>query len=163
MSYLRIGPHTSVAAGFCKAVEENHSIGANTFQFFTRNPRGGRARELSEKEIREMKKLIDEYGFSDIMAHAPYTVNPASAKPRIRKSARELMSKDLQRLEMLPCSLYNIHPGNHTGIGTQKGIENVASLINEVYKKEYSTTILLETMSGKGTQIGTRFEALNTL
>jgi len=162
---LIIGPHLSIAGGFKKAGEEAVKIEANTFQFFTRNPRGGKAKAIDPKDVTELRLIMDEQGFGSLLAHAPYTLNMCSAKSEIREFARMVFKEDLLRLEELPCELYNFHPGSHTGQGVEKGIEWIVQILNEEMWAGQKTTVILETMSGKGkgTEIGRNFEEISTI
>lgn len=135
-------------------------IGANTFQFFTRNPRGSRAKPVDPADAEALIALMRENHFGTILAHAPYTINPCSKTERTREFARETMADDLARMEYLPGNLYNFHPGSHTGQGVETGIEEIADTLNQILKEEQHTTVLLETMAGKGTEIGGRFEEI---
>jgi deoxyribonuclease-4 len=139
------------------------SIGANVFQFFSRNPRGGSAKAIDEKDISDFLKLAEERGISDFLAHAPYTLNACAEKAHLRQFARETMADDLRRMEYLPGNLYNFHPGSHVGQGTDAGIELIAAALNEVLKPEQTTPVLLETMAGKGSEVGGRFEELRAI
>lgn len=160
---LIIGPHLSIAGGFKKAGEEALKINANTFQFFTRNPRGGKAKAIDEKDVAGLKTIMDNQGFGPLLAHAPYTLNMCSAKPETREFARMIFKDDLMRLEELPCELYNFHPGSHTGQGVEKGIEWIAEILNDEMWADQKTMVVLETMSGKGTEIGRNFEELKLI
>lgn len=160
---LIIGPHLSIAGGFKKAGKEALSIGANTFQFFTRNPRGGKAKALDLKDVAELETIMTNNGFGPLLAHAPYTLNMCSATSETRDFARMAFKEDLLRLEELPCRLYNFHPGSHTGQGVEKGIEWIISMLNDEIWADQKTTVVLETMSGKGTEIGRNFEELKTI
>lgn len=160
---FKIGCHLSASKGYAHLAEESHSIGANTFQFFTRNPRGGNAKPIDEKDIEEFHKLAKEYGIEIILAHAPYTLNCCSDKPDIRKFAINTMKDDLRRMEYTPNNLYNFHPGSHVGQGTEAGIQYIINALNEVLTKEQTTTVLLETMAGKGSEIGSKFEELRQI
>ncbi len=157
---MNIGCHLSTTKGYYKMGEEALSIDANTFQFFTRNPRGGKAKAIDERDINKLKDLMKENNFSKILAHAPYTLNPCSSKEETREFALEMMEDDLRRMEYLPNQLYNFHPGSHTGQGMEVGINQIIELLNKVMKEEQTTTVLLETMAGKGTEVGSRFEEL---
>ena len=156
----RIGCHLSVADGYLSMGETALAIGADTMQFFTRNPRGSRAKAIDREDVRRFLVFCDEHGIGDLLAHAPYTLNPCSANPDTRQFALETMREDLQRLELLPHSMYNFHPGCHTGQGVQTGIEQIASLLNTILQEVQTTTVLLETMAGKGSEVGSRFEEL---
>ncbi len=143
--------------------EEAHRIGANTFQFFTRNPRGGSAKAIDENDIAEFQKLAREYGIEVILAHAPYTLNCCSDKPEVREFAINTMKDDLSRMEYTPNQLYNFHPGSHVGQGIETGIEYIIDALNMVLTAEQSTTVLLETMAGKGSEIGSQFEEIRQI
>ena len=158
-----IGCHLSASKGFLHMAKEAVSIGANTFQFFTRNPRGFAAKDIDEKDVREFLKYTEENGFGKILAHAPYTLNPSSADERVRDLALRIMEDDMARMEYIPGNLYNFHPGSHVGQGAQKGIELTAELLNTILKPNQTTTVLLETMSGKGSEIGRSFEELKAI
>jgi len=160
---LNIGPHLSIAKGFKKAGEEALLVNANTFQFFTRNPRGGKAKALDQKDVDGLVVIMKEHHFAPLLAHAPYTLNMCSAKPEIREFAQMVFKEDLARLENLPCELYNFHPGNHLGQGVEKGIELILQILNDEIWEGQKTTVILETMSGKGTEIGRSFEELKTI
>ncbi len=157
---LTIGCHMSVAKGFTAMGKQAVEIGANTLQFFTRNPRGGNAKELKEEDVQGFLKLAKEHGFGKLIAHAPYTLNACSDKPEVLDFARRAMKEDLERLEYLPGNYYNFHPGSHVGQGSQEGIRKIAGLLNEILTKEQRTTVLLETMAGKGSEVGRSFEEL---
>lgn len=160
---LNIGCHLSASKGFFHMAKEAVEIGANTFQFFTRNPRGFACKEISQKDIDEYEKAAKEGGFSKILAHAPYTLNPASADENVRSLAKRIMTDDMKRMEFVPGNLYNFHPGSHVGQGEEKGVELISDMLNEVLTKEQSTTVLLETMAGKGTEIGKTFAQLRQI
>lgn len=160
---LNIGCHLSISNGFEAIGKQALEIGANTFQFFTRNPRGGSARKIEQADVDALKQLMSENGFSQILAHAPYTMNLCSAKPEIREFALNTLKDDLQRMEYLPDNLYNFHPGSHTGQGVEKGTEQIISALNEAMFPEMNTTVLLETMAGKGSEIGGKFEELKAI
>ena len=153
-----IGCHLSISKGFAAAARDAASIGANTFQFFTRNPRGGKAKPLDEADLAAFAQLRDEFGIACILAHAPYTLNPASAKPETCEFALEVLSDDLVRMEqIMPGQLLNMHPGSHVGQGAEVGIEKIAATLNAVLAPEQTTTLLLETMAGKGSEVGRTF------
>ena len=160
---LNIGCHLSASKGFTHMAKEAISINANTFQFFTRNPRGFAAKDLDESDIESFKKIAKENNFAQILAHAPYTLNPSSADEKVRDLAFRIMKDDLERMEHTPGNLYNFHPGSHVGQGAQKGIELTAELLNKVLDKSQTTTVLLETMSGKGSEIGRSFEEIQRI
>lgn len=155
-----IGCHLSSSKGYANMARTAASIGANTFQFFTRNPRGGRAKDINPEDIAAFEEEAADAGITRILAHAPYTLNPAAAKPETREFALATLADDLSRMEATPGQLYNMHPGAHVGQGADAGIEKIADAINQVLKPEHSTTLLLETMAGKGTEIGGTFEEL---
>lgn len=157
---LTIGCHLSISNGFTAMGETALSIGANTFAFFTRNPRGGSVRALDLKDVAALARLMERHGFGRLVAHAPYTYNPCSAKEHARAFALEAMREDLERLEALPGNLYNFHPGAHTGQGPERGIELIADTLCRVMFPGQRTTVLLETMAGKGTEVGRSFEEL---
>lgn len=157
---LYIGSHLSSSKGFLHMAEEAVSIGANTFQFFTRNPRGSRAKEIDPEDVRAYLEYAQQHGIGTVIAHAPYTLNCAGKEERVREFARMTMEDDLKRLEQIPGCLYNFHPGSHVGQGVQIGIEWIADTLNEILSHQYRTEVLLETMAGKGTEIGGRFEEL---
>ena len=160
---LNIGCHLSVSKGYKAMGEEALKIGANTFQFFTRNPRGSKAKEINPSDVEALLELAKENNFALILAHAPYTLNACSADEGIRKFAMEVMVDDLNRMEYLPNNLYNFHPGNHVKQGTGKGIRYIINMLNTILKPEQTTTVLLETMSGKGTEVGRTFEELKQI
>lgn len=160
---LKIGCHLSSAKGFLAMGKDAIKIGANTFQFFTRNPRGGRAKELDLNDIAAYKELAEKQGFFPILAHAPYTLNACAANEGLREFAKNTMMDDLDRLEHLPGSLYNFHPGSHVKQGPEKGIELIAAQLNEILRPNQHTTVLLETMSGKGSEMGRSFEELRDI
>ncbi len=155
-----IGCHLSCSKGYENMAREATSIGANTFQFFTRNPRGGKAKDIDPADIAAFNRLAEEAGINTILAHAPYTLNPASAKPETREFAIQTLADDLMRMENTPNQMYNMHPGAHVGQGVDKGIELIAEALDQVLLPEQTTTLLLETMAGKGSEIGGKFEEL---
>ena len=157
---LRIGCHLSSSKGYLAMGKTAKSIGANTFQFFTRNPRGGAAKPLDPEDISAFLEYSKENDISQILAHAPYTLNAASKDNKIREFALMTMRDDIQRLEHTPGSIYNFHPGSHVGQGTDVGITLIVELLNEIITPEQTTTILLETMAGKGSEIGGKFEEI---
>ena len=157
---LTIGCHLSITNGFAAMGETALSVGANTFAFFTRNPRGGSVRALDLKDVAALARLMERHGFGPLVAHAPYTYNPCSAKEHARAFALEAMREDLERLEALPGNLYNFHPGAHTGQGPERGIELIADTLCQVMFPGQRTTVLLETMAGTGTEVGRSFEEL---
>ena len=160
---LYAGCHLSASEGFLAMGRTALSLGANTFQFFTRNPRGSRARAMDPADAAALRQLLADHGFGPLVAHAPYTINPCSKEPRTREFAVQTMADDLDRLEHLPGNYYNLHPGSHTGQGTETGIRQVAETLNAVLRPEQRTTVLLETMAGKGSEVGGRFEELREI
>ncbi len=156
-----LGCHLSIAKGYAHMAEEAASIGANVMQFFTRNPRGGKARPVDPADMEAFRRLSDEYGFGPLLAHAPYTLNACAEKKAVLEFAAQVMRQDLDFLDQyLPGNLYVFHPGSHVGQGAEKGIGLIADLLNEVLHAGLKTTVLLETMSGKGTEVGAKFEEL---
>lgn len=160
---LYIGCHLSASKGFLAMGKQAVRLGANTFQFFTRNPRGGAAKAIDEKDIEAYLEFAEENGIGTIVAHAPYTLNACAATPEIRKFARETMADDLRRMEYIPGNVYNFHPGSHVKQGVEAGIEYIAEMLNEILTKDMTTTVLLETMAGKGSEIGRTFEELKMI
>lgn len=157
---LTIGCHLSIAKGYRAIAEEAVSLGANTFQFFTRNPRGGKAKAIDLADVASFCEYATDQGIERILAHAPYTLNPASATEKTRDFALMALAEDLARMENTPGQLYNMHPGSHVGQGVDVGIDLIARALNETLRSEQATTLLLETMVGKGSEIGGRFEEL---
>ncbi len=157
---LHIGCHLSSSDGFLAMGKTALTIEADVFQFFTRNPRGSRAKAIDPADAAALMKLMEEKEFPCILAHAPYTLNPCSATEKTREFARMTMKDDLERMEYTPGQYYNFHPGSHTGQGSDKGVRLITDLLNELLKPEQTTTVLLETMSGKGTEVGRNFEEL---
>ena len=160
---LRIGCHISSAKGFLAMGKAAKSIDANTFQFFTRNPRGGAAKELDVADVEAMNAFCKEHGIAHLLAHAPYTLNACAKDAGLREFARNTMADDLRRLEYIPDCMYNFHPGSHVGQGAEAGIAYIADTLNQVLRPEQSTTVLLETMSGKGSEVGRSFEELRQI
>ena len=160
---LKIGCHLSSSKGFLSMGKTAVEIGANTFQFFTRNPRGGAAKPLNEADIAAYRAFAEEHGLFPILAHAPYTLNCCAADPGLREFALNTMADDLARLEHLPGSLYNFHPGSHVGQGSETGIALIADGLNAILRPDQATTVLLETMAGKGSEVGGRFEELRAI
>lgn len=161
---ITLGAHLSASKGFVNMYETALSIGANTFQFFTRNPRGGKAKDIDIADIDEFLKLVNANdSFGTVLAHAPYTLNACSAKADVRTFALETFKDDIARMELIPNQLYNFHPGSHVGQGEEKGIEQIAEILNKVIFEDMTTTVLLETMAGKGSEIGKTFEELNEI
>ena len=160
---LNIGCHLSASKGFLAMGKDAVKIGANTFQFFTRNPRGSKAKAIDPADVQALRELAGEQHFAVLLAHAPYTLNACSADPKTREFAAQTMADDLKRMEYLPHSLYNFHPGSHTGQGAETGVTQIAQLLNGILTPEQTTTVLLETMSGKGTEVGRTFEELRRI
>ncbi len=160
---MRIGAHLSASKGYTHMLKEALSIGANTFQFFTRNPRGGKAKDIDEADVQTFLKESSENGVNIILAHAPYTLNCCSANEDTRRFARETFADDLKRMEYIPGMLYNFHPGSHVGQGAEKGIALITEVLNEVMFPEMTTIVLLETMAGKGSEVGRSFEELKSI
>lgn len=152
-----IGCHLSASGGFKQMGETALAIGANTFAFFTRNPRGGQAKEISEEDVAEFLKIASENNFGKLVAHAPYTLNLCAADDYKREFALNTLEDDLRRMEYIPGNYYNFHPGSHVGQGEEKGKELIAEILNKVLTSEMTTTVLLETMAGKGSEIGRNF------
>ena len=177
---MKIGCHLSSSGGYLAMAQTAVSIGANVFQFFTRNPRGGAAKPVDKSDVAAFLKYADENGIGPILAHAPYTLNAAGAEPRVREFAEEVMVDDLKRLELTPGAMYNFHPGSHVGQGAEKGIELISSHLNRVFtrvckdlsisepgesvkRRGLSTVVLLETMAGKGSEVGRNFEEIRSI
>lgn len=160
---LRIGCHLSSSKGFLAMAETAESIGATTFQFFTRNPRGGAAKTWEPDDVQAMLSYFEKADIAKPLAHAPYTLNACAKDENTRKFALETMEDDLKRLEMIPGVMYNFHPGSHVGQGTDAGIELIADALNRVLKEDIHTTVLLETMAGKGSEVGRSFEELRDI
>ena len=158
-----IGCHLSASKGFLAMGKTAVSIGANTFQFFTRNPRGGTAKALDQSDIDAFLEYSREHGIGIILAHAPYTLNACSKDEKIREFAKNTMADDLRRMEAVPGNLYNFHPGSHVGQGIETGIEQISAQLNELLTPELTTTVLLETMAGKGSEVGSRFEEIKAI
>ena len=160
---LTIGCHLSASEGFLAMGKTALSIGANTFQFFTRNPRGSKAKAIDPDDAAAFLALAQANGFGRLVAHEPYTINPCSKTERTREFARMTLADDLKRMEYLPGNYYNFHPGSHTEQGMEVGISQIAETLNAILKPEQHTTVLLETMSGKGSEVGGRFEELREI
>lgn len=160
---LQIGCHLSSVKGFEHMGEEALSIGANTFQFFTRNPRGGKAKDIDPEDVKRFLELADEHHFAKLVAHAPYTLNPCSATEKVRDFALFAMEDDMKRMEYVPGNYYNFHPGSHVGQGVETGITLISELLNEILTPSQTTTVLLETMAGKGSEVGRNFEELREI
>ena len=157
---LALGCHLSAAKGFAAMGRTATKIGANTFAFFTRNPRGGNAKAIDQKDVDRLRTHMDANGFGKLVAHAPYTLNLCSAKPDVVDFARRAMAEDLQRMELLPHNYYNFHPGSHVGQGADVGIDLICAGIDQALEPGMTTTVLLETMAGKGSEVGRTFEEL---
>lgn len=157
---LNIGCHLSVSKGYFKMGQTILELGGNTFQFFTRNPRGGAAKDLDYEDIEKLRVLMSEHNFAPLLAHAPYTLNMAAQKDDTYQFAKETFADDLRRLEELPCNLYNFHPGSHTGKGIEWGLKRIIDGLNEVVPESCTTTILFEVMAGKGSEVGSRLEEI---
>ena len=160
---LVLGTHMSIAGGLNKTAQNVVKMNANTMQIFSRNPRGSNFKNPSEKEVEEFQKIRKEHPFGPILAHAPYTMNLASAKPEVYEFACDVIREDIQRMDNLGIENIVFHPGSHTGIGTEAGIENIIRGLNQAITESQNIMVLLETMSGKGTEIGARFEELKTI
>ena len=158
-----IGCHLSASKGFKNMGETALSIGANTFAFFTRNPRGGAAKAIDEADVQALIELMHEHNFGKLVAHAPYTVNPCSESQKTRDFAHMVLSEDIKRMEYLPGNYYNFHPGSHLNQGAEKGIELISAMLNDIITPEQSTIVLLETMAGKGSEVGRTFEELKAI
>jgi deoxyribonuclease-4 len=158
-----LGCHLSAAKGYRAMGEVALSIGANTFQFFTRNPRGGAMKAFDEADAQALNDLCRAHAFGTLVAHAPYTLNPSSVVPKTRDFAYRCLAEDLERMEHFPHQVYNLHPGSHVGQGTETGIRQTAALLNDVIMSEQRTTVLIETMSGHGSEIGGMFEQVAEL
>ena len=163
MSKLHIGCHLSNSKGYLAMGKEALELDADTFAFFTRNPRGGKAKDIDTKDVESFLSLYNEHGFAKLVAHAPYTLNPCAAKENLREFARDTMADDIRRLEFTPNNYYNFHPGSHVGQGAEAGIDLIADLLNTVLYPEQTTIVLLETMSGKGSEVGRTFEEIRAI
>lgn len=160
---LYIGCHLPSSKGYLAMGRHAVSLGANTFAFFTRNPRGGNAKQLNKADINAFLQLAENHNFGKLVAHAPYTMNLCSANESIREFSRNMLADDMTRLELTPGNYYNFHPGSHVGQGVDKGIEQIADALNATLKPTQTTTVLLEGMAGKGSEIGSKFEELRTI
>lgn len=160
---FKIGCHLSASKGYANMAKEILSIGGNTFQYFTRNPRGGNAKELDLDDVEEYKKIASDNRIEVILAHAPYTINVCSADEKIRRFGIDTMKDDIRRLEVIGNSMYNFHPGSHVGQGVDVGINFIVEALNEILTEEQNTTVLLETMAGKGSEVGRKFEELKVI
>ena len=160
---MQIGSHISSAKGYEAMGKQALKLGASTFAFFTRNPRGGSAKAVNEADVQRFLELWKEKGYGKIVAHAPYTLNACSDKAQVRRFAREAFAEDLARMEYTPGNYYNFHPGSHVGQGEETGVRLIAELLNECLREDMTTTVLLETMAGKGSEIGRSFEELREI
>lgn len=160
---IYIGNHISSSKGYAAMGRQALKLGADTFAFFTRNPRGGSAKEIRQEDVDKFLKIAEEGGFGKLVAHAPYTLNACAAREEVRTFAREAFADDLRRMEYIPGNYYNFHPGSHVGQGSEIGIQKIAEILNDVLTEEQTTTVLLETMSGKGTEVGRNFEELRKI
>lgn len=160
---MYIGCHLSASKGYKAMGKQAIELGANTFAFFTRNPRGGSAKEIVEKDVEAFLAIAKENSFGKLVAHAPYTMNACAEKENIRQLAFEMLADDLRRMEYTPGNYYNFHPGSHVGQGAETGIKMIAEVLNIVLKPEQSTIVLLETMAGKGSEVGRSFEELREI
>lgn len=160
---MYIGNHLSASKGYAAMGRAAVKLGANTFAFFTRNPRGGKAKEIDAADVEAYLRIAEEQQFGTLVAHAPYTMNLCAAKEDVRNFSREIFADDLRRMEYTPGNYYNFHPGAHVGQGAEEGIRLIAEAINEALWAEQTTTVLLETMAGKGTEVGRTFEELSAV
>ena len=160
---IRIGCHLSSSKGYQAMAKDAVKIDANTFQFFTRNPRGGNAKAIDEKDVKAFLLKTEEEDISPILAHAPYTLNACSADPKLRDFAKRTMADDLVRMEYTPGNMYNFHPGCHVKQGVDVGVSYIAEMLNEILTSDQTTTVLLETMAGKGSEIGATFQELKQI
>ncbi len=160
---FKIGGFVSASKGYLHMGQDAVMIGGNTFQFFTRNPRGGKAKDLDMADVAAYLEFAKEKGIGAILAHAPYTLNLCSKDADIRRFGRDMMADDLNRLQNIPGSMYNFHPGSHVGQGAEAGIDMIADALNELLFKEQATTVLLETMAGKGSEVGACFEEIRAI
>ena len=160
---MYLGCHLSAASGYAAMVETARSIGANTFAFFTRNPRGSRARQEDSADAQRAVGLLTQGGFGPLVAHGAYTMNLCTADPEARRFAADVLADDLRRMAALPGNFYNFHPGSHTGRGVEAGIDHIAAALRRALEPGYPVTVLLETMAGKGSEIGGRFRELKDI
>ena len=160
---MYIGSHISASKGFEAMGKQALKLGANTFAFFTRNPRGGKAKEIDPADVDKLLALMEEHHFGKLVAHAPYTMNLCAAKENVRNFSMEMFQDDLKRMDYLPGNYYNFHPGSHVGQGAEQGIEMIAEVLNGALLEEQTTTVLLETMAGKGSEVGRSFEELRRI
>ena len=158
-----IGSHISASKGYEAMGKQALALGANTFAFFTRNPRGGKAKEITQADVDKFLAIAKENDFGTLVAHAPYTMNACAERPEVRELAFQMFEDDLRRMEYTPNNYYNFHPGSHVGQGVEEGIRKIVEVLNTVLKKEQTTTVLLETMAGKGSEVGSTFEELKTI
>lgn len=161
MVYL--GCHLTSSKGYANMAKETVSINADTLQFFTRNPRGGKAKEINPEDVKRYLELAETNKFGKVVAHAPYTLNPCSKEQKTREFAHMVMTDDLERMEYIPGNYYNFHPGSHVGQGVDAGIDMISEMLNDIMRPEQTTTVLLETMAGKGSEIGSSFEELKRI
>ncbi len=160
---LNIGSHISSAKGYEAMGKQALKLGASTFAFFTRNPRGGSAKKIRPEDAKAFRELWKNQGYGVIVAHAPYTLNACSDKEEVRRFAREAFASDLERMEYTPGNYYNFHPGSHVGQGAEEGIRQIARMLNQCLKEEQTTTVLLETMAGKGSELGRNFQEIRAI
>lgn len=160
---LYIGNHASSSKGYAAMGRQMVKNGGNTLAFFTRNPRGGKAKEIDFQDVNAFLKIVEENHFGKLVAHAPYTMNACAAKENLREFARKIMADDMKRMEAIPGNYYNFHPGSHVGQGIEAGIRKIVEILNDVLSEEQSTTVLLETMSGKGSEVGGKFEEIREI
>ena len=160
---LHIGCHLSAAKGYLAMGQEAIAMKADTFAFFTRNPRGGSAKDIDPGDVKAFLALAEEHHFAKLVAHAPYTMNLCAAKENVRTFANEMLADDLKRMEYTPGNYYNFHPGSHVGQGSEQGITMIAEALNRVLSPDQTTTVLLETMAGKGTEVGRNFGELRAI
>ncbi len=158
-----IGNHLSSSGGFLAMGKAALALGADTFAFFTRNPRGGAAKPIDANDAKALLALMKEHNFGPLVAHAPYTMNVCAEKQNVREFSVQMLKEDMERMEYLPGNYYNFHPGSHVGQGAEKGIELIAEALNEALRPDMHTTVLLETMAGKGSEVGAVFEELRTI
>ena len=163
MTTLYIGNHTSSSKGYTAMAKQMIANGGNTFAFFTRNPRGGNAKAIDPADVAKFQEIAREHEFGKIVAHAPYTLNACAAKENLRDFARNTFSDDLKRMEATPGNYYNFHPGSHVGQGIEVGLQKIAEVLNAVLTEEQTTTVLLETMAGKGSEVGSHFQELRAI
>ena len=160
---MYIGSHISASKGYEAMGRQALVLGANTFAFFTRNPRGGKAKDIQEDDVKACLSIAKEHDFGPVVAHAPYTMNPCAAKPELRQFAREMFLDDMMRMEYIPGNYYNLHPGSHVSQGVDVAVPLIAQMLNDCMKPEQSTIVLLETMAGKGSEVGRNFEELKMI